>query len=162
MYNLDLIMLGMLKEKPVSTYEMVKRIRREKMNEYCAISSCKVYERIKKFKEEGFVETTCKEKSNIYKLTPYGEIRFYELMKSKSKSDIEFQFDVNTVIACIYLVGEDERNTYLNNIKEKLKWKKRILSSYKKNYSSDILYKQQIALIEVFEKYIDDISLMKK
>ena len=81
-----LVILGFLRERPASGYDIQQWIRLADMDRWAHILSGSIYYALKKMEEEGLVEARAEERTGdrlrkIFAITPRGEAAFRELVR---------------------------------------------------------------------------------
>ncbi|AKA67781.1 MULTISPECIES: PadR family transcriptional regulator [Clostridium] len=124
MSSINLIILGYLKNKEKSAYEMVKEFDVWNLTKWLKISNPSIYKNIIKLCENGYLNSrTVKEgempEKTLYSLNEKGNLYFNELMEESSKHIGNFYLDFNAFLANIENLPEEKRKEYLKNFKEK-------------------------------------------
>ncbi len=122
--SINLIILGYLKNKEKSAYEMVKEFDVWNLTKWLKISNPSIYKNIIKLCENGYLNSrTVKEgempEKTLYSLNEKGNLYFNELMEESSKHIGNFYLDFNAFLANIENLPEEKRKEYLKNFKEK-------------------------------------------
>lgn len=104
MSAVDLILLGLVYEKPQSAYDMQKQVEYRNLSRWVKISSPSIYKNVLKLEEKGYLtsesvrEGKMPEKS-VYSITKAGKEYFLKLMREKANAAVSVLFDFNAVIA---------------------------------------------------------------
>lgn len=89
---LELAVLGLLKEKPMSGYELQKALT-AKLGAFWRVSFGSLYPCLKRLSAQGALEVLdspyMSRKKHVYRLTPAGETLFRELLESADVNDFE-------------------------------------------------------------------------
>lgn len=139
MAAIDLIVLGMLKQKPMSAYDLQKLVEYRNISRWVKISTPSIYKKVIQLEEKGLLQArTFREgrmpEKTVYSLTSAGETAFEELMLEISGMPIHLFLDFNAVIVnldslppekqrlCVERIGQNVRQLkgYLEeNLREK-------------------------------------------
>lgn len=122
--SIDLMILGALKERPMSAYEMDRLFEARAVRRWVRVSAPSIYRNLLRLREEGLVDGR-EEKGEaapprtVYAITEAGEARFGELADELAGLDARVDFDFTPVVANLYVMGEDEGRELLGKIKER-------------------------------------------
>jgi DNA-binding PadR family transcriptional regulator len=120
---IDIMILGALKEQPMSAYEMDKLMDARELRKWIRVSSPSVYRNLIKLSEAGYATgKTVKEgempEKTVYSITPQGEERFKRLMGEVVEAPARVDFDFAAVIANLWLMDETDGRTLLKSLKD--------------------------------------------
>lgn len=123
MAAIDLILLGMLKQEPLSAYDMQKLVEYRNISKWVKISTPSVYKKALQLEERGFIKgETVKEgrmpEKAVYSLTEAGEREFERLMLEISAQPVRIFLDMNAVIVNLDGLPAEDRRECLNRIGE--------------------------------------------
>jgi len=101
------VLLGLLKEKPMNPYEIIKILDRLNISQWSPISASSVYMTIRTLEKKGYI-TGKKEKNSampektIYSITPTGKSAFIKTLKDNMLEDITniVSFNLSTLFIC--------------------------------------------------------------
>ena len=166
MAAIDLIVLGMVKQTPLSAYDIQKLVEYRNISRWVKISTPSIYKKVIQLSEKGYLEGKTNGEKTVYSLTPDGEKEFEKLMLAISCEPIQFFLDFNAVIVNLQSLSKDKQKNCLNNIENNIK----ILKTYIEeniNMKKDIddvpktgmaVLHQQLKLSEVIEEWIASIK----
>ncbi len=122
MSSIDLIILGFVKRKPMSAYEITQYIEFKRMKKWIKIASPTIYQNIKKLAAKNYIiGKTIKEgempEKVIYNITESGEEYFLRLMNRFSANPGKIFFDFNALIANLSLVDKETALEMLQDLK---------------------------------------------
>lgn len=170
MTTIDLIVLGIIKQKPLSAYDIQKEVEYRHISKWVKISTPSVYKKVLQLEEKGYIKGTPTKESNmaeklVYSLTSSGEKVFEDLMLGISTQPINIFLDLNSVIVNLKSISKEKQNICLNNIEESIKKMKQNLidnMNAKDNNESvsemgKTVLHQQFILVEAIEKWIKEI-----
>ena len=152
MSNIDLVLLGLIKQKSQSAYDIKKNIEYRNIPRWV-----KSKEYIVSHKEK---EGNMPDKA-IYTITNKGNDYFNKLMNDISNSDVSLYLDFNVIITNLDLVDDEQKQILVSNIKSKILELKELLNE-RRSHRQHIpnvgkqMFKQQLALVETLEKWIID------
>jgi DNA-binding PadR family transcriptional regulator len=112
MSTIDLILLGVLMQKPMNAYEMKKEMEYRNIKDWVKISSPSVYKNLVKLYHSGYVDgKTVREgempEKTIYKINDTGKEYFLQLMKRYSEDPAKIYADFSAFIANLSHVDYD-------------------------------------------------------
>jgi DNA-binding PadR family transcriptional regulator len=132
--SINLIILGYLKNKEKSAYEMVKEFEVWNLNKWLKISTPSIYKNIIKLCDSGYLnsrivrEGEMPEKT-LYSLNEKGHLYFNELMEEGSKNIGNIYLEFNAFLVNIENLPEEKRKEYLSNFKEKAEERRNFVES---------------------------------
>ncbi len=126
MATIDLIVLGMLKKKPLSAYELQKLVEYRNISQWVKISTPSIYKKVLQLEEKGYLTgSTVKEgkmpEKAVYSLTEAGEKEFEKLMRDIAASPIRIFLDFNAVIVNLDSLAAEEQRQCLAEIERNAK-----------------------------------------
>lgn len=122
MSTVDLVLLGVVCEKPCSAYEIQKIIEYRNLSKWVKISSPSVYKNVIRLEEKGYLtsepvrEGKMPEKA-VYSITPLGKDYFLSLMKENAARAVSVMFDFNAVIANLNKVPKEQASNLIADIR---------------------------------------------
>lgn len=145
MAAIDLIVLGMIKKKPQSAYELQKNIEYRNISRWVKISTPSIYKKVIQLEEKGYlVSETLKNgkmpEKTIYSITESGEKKFLSLMEENAGKAVNVFLDFNAVIMNMDLVSDDLKAGLLDKIELSL-------DDMKKSLEVNIQNKPDISVI---------------
>lgn len=167
MATIDLIVLGMLKQEPLSAYDIQKLVEYRNISKWVKISTPSIYKKVLQLEEKGYIQGTSVQGENlaekvVYSLTEAGEQEFEDLMLEISSMPVRIFLDFNAVIVNLTSLAPERQDTCLTRIEENV----RILKAYQednlrqKEHVSSIpetgiaVLQQQLMLTEAIETWI--------
>lgn len=132
MAAIDLIVLGMIKKKPQSAYELQKNIEYRNISRWVKISTPSIYKKVIKLEEKGYLISETQKngkmpEKTVYSLTESGEEKFLSLMEENADKVVNIFLDFNAVIMNMDLVSDDLKDILLDKIELRLDNLKNIL-----------------------------------
>lgn len=133
--SIDLMILGALKERPMSAYEMNKLMDARAVRKWVRASAPSVYRNLVKLCQAGYAtgrverEGAAPERT-VYTITDAGLARFDELMQVVSRLPARVDFDFTPVIANLYVTDEPTGRALLDAIRTRYREQAERLEDY--------------------------------
>lgn len=122
------VLLGLLKEKPMNPYEIIKILEKLNISQWSPISSSAVYATIHVLEKKGYItgerfKTSAMPEKTVYSITPIGEKEFIKALIDYLKNDIKdiTRFNLSTLFIChlqkekiMYILNERLENILIN------------------------------------------------
>lgn len=133
--SIDLMILGALKEAPMSAYDMDKLMEARALRKWVRVSTPSIYRNLIKLCESGFVEGAVVREGSapektVYTITDSGRERFDELMRKVADAPARVDFDFTPVIANLYVTDEESGRKLLATIRERYREQAEKLAAY--------------------------------
>ena len=171
MATIDLIVLGMLKQKSLSAYDMQKLVEYRNISKWVKISTPSIYKKVIQLEEKGLIKSRTKKEGNmpekaIYSLTPQGEQEFERLMFEISEKSVNIFLDFNAVIVNLDSLSSDQQRKCLTEIEKNVKQLKACqqVNLLEKESRPDIpetgkaVLRQQLMLTQAIEDWIETLK----
>lgn len=166
MSNIDLVLLGLIKQKSQSPYDIKKNIEYRNIPRWVKISEQSIYKKVLQLESKEYIVSHKEKEGNmpdkaIYTITNKGNDYFNKLMNDISNSDVSLYLDFNVIITNLDLVDDEQKQILVSNIKSKILELKELLNE-RRSHRQHIpnvgkqMFKQQLALVETLEKWIID------
>lgn len=125
MSTIDLMLFGLLYQRPQSPYDLQKQIEERNLAQWMKIGSFTVYKKVVQYENRGYVTSTNRKtgkypKKTIYELTPRGLEAFKEMMRKYSSEAVRIILDFNAVIANLPQADSTLKNECIGNIKKSI------------------------------------------
>ena len=151
MSSIDLVILGIVLEKPQSAYDIQKDIEYHNFSRWTKISIPSVYKKVLQLKEKGYLTSDVVKgerfaEKAIYSITDAGKAYFETLMDSIAEQNVPLTFDFNVVITNLNKMDRPHAQALVGKLR------KSILASAEKNEG----YAQQYADIPLVGRTIFD------
>lgn len=113
MSPIDLILLGMVLERPQSAYELQKDVAYHQLPRWTHISVPSVYRSVLRLQEQGYLQSRVvrgrkKADKAVYVITEAGKERFHELLRHFAVQSVPLQLDFNVVVTNLNKVSSKE------------------------------------------------------
>lgn len=171
MATIDLIVLGILKQKPLSAYDIQKLVEYRNISKWVKISTPSIYKKVIQLEEKGYIKSSIVKEGKmvekaVYALTDAGEKEFERLMLEISAMPIRIFLDFNAVIVNLTSLTPEMQKTCLESIEENVKILKAYLQeniAAKENISEIpetgmAVLQQQIILTQAIEEWIGSLK----
>jgi DNA-binding PadR family transcriptional regulator len=171
MATIDLIVLGMIKNGPVSAYDIQKAVEYRHISQWVKISTPSVYKKVIQLEEKQLITRTLVKDGNmaekaLYSLTAAGEKEFSKLMRVVADEPVDIFLDFNAVVVNLYHLPPDEQLYCLEKIREHVAHLKKQLGenlTEKKNVAGIpetgmAVLRQQYLLAGVIEEWIQSVG----
>lgn len=166
MPTIDLIVLGMIKEKEQSAYELQKNVEYRNISKWVKVSTPSIYKKVIQLEEKGYIKGNLSRDGNmpeksIYHITEKGDKYFLELMKKISAQIVNVFLDFNAVIINMAMLSKNEGKEIIDNIETEIDKYKNVVSKLKmerKNIPicAKSIINQQVLLSEALNDWIND------
>lgn len=167
MATIDLIVLGMLKQEPLSAYHIQKLVEYRNISKWVKISTPSIYKKVIQLEEKGLISSHIEKDGKmperaVYSLTEKGEQEFEKLMIEISMKPINMFLDFNAVIVNLESMSKDKQKECLENIESNLQIQKKYIKENidAKENSPDIpmtglaVLRQQYQLAQTIEEWL--------
>ena len=103
MSSIDLVILGIVMEKPQSAYDIQKDVEYHHLSRWTKISVPSIYRKVLQMNEQGYLESSIVKGDKfadkaVYSITDQGRAYFEQLMDAYASQPVPLQFDFNVVI----------------------------------------------------------------
>ena len=120
MSSIDLVILGIVMEKPQSAYDIQKDVEYHHLSRWTKISVPSIYRKVLQMNEQGYLESSIVKGDKfadkaVYSITDKGRAYFGQLMETYVSQKIRLLFDFNVVITNL---NKMEREKALDLIKK--------------------------------------------
>lgn len=172
MTTIDLIVLGIVKQEPLSAYDIQKLVEYRNISKWVKISTPSIYKKVIKLEEKGYIKSTMVKEGNmaekaVYSLTDNGKVQFEKLMLGISSQPINIFLDFNAVIVNLNSLSPENQKACLRNIEDNVKTLKQYLAeniNSKENLpeipeTGKAVLQQQFILAQAIEKWLNEIRM---
>ncbi len=170
MATIDLIVLGMVKQQPLSAYDIQKLVEYRNISKWVKISTPSIYKKVIQLEEKGYLKGTVMKTGTmsekvVYTLTEEGKEAFQELMRKIASQPIRFFLDFNAVIVNLDGLSLEKQRVCLASIEENIKTLKGYLEENlreKENLpeipeTGMAVLRQQLILAQAIETWIESL-----
>ena len=123
MSSIDLVILGIVMEKPQSAYDIQKDVEYHHLSRWTKISVPSIYRKVLQMNEQGYLESSIVKGDKfadkaVYSITEKGRAYFGQLMETYANQKVPLLFDFNVVITNLNKMERekaDRKSTRLNS-----------------------------------------------
>lgn len=167
MTAIDLIVLGIVRQKALSAYDIQKLVEYRNISKWVKVSTPSIYKKVLRLEEAGHIKGTMVKGEKtvdkaVYSLTESGEAAFETLMLTLSAQPVHFFLDFNAVVVNLDSLSYKSRQICLDNIEHAIQTLK---SSLEKNFrekesltevpeTGKAVLRQQYILAEAIETWL--------
>lgn len=166
MSSIDLVVLGIVLEKPQSAYDIQKDVEYHNLSKWTKISVPSIYRKVLQLKEKGYLESDVVKGDKfadkaIYSITEKGKEYFETLMCSFASQGVTLLFDFNVVIANLNKVSASDAVKLISKLRESIKTSAKDNEDYAIQYA-DIplvgrtIFEQQKLLYNSLLEWLDN------
>lgn len=126
MSSVELIILGILLDRPLNPYELGRQIDQRSVSRILKISRPAVYKVCKRLARQGYLngkavrEGELPEKT-VYSVTPKGKQHFQQLMEHFSRAILPMHFEFNSFLFHIEKIEDSKARELLGNLQSELR-----------------------------------------
>lgn len=170
MATIDLIVLGIVKQKSLSAYDIQKNVEKHNISKWVKISTPSIYKKVLQLEEKGFIKGVLVREGKmaqkaVYSLTPDGEKEFERLMLEISNMPIHIFLDLNAVFMNLNTLSAEQQHTCISNIEQNVQTMKAYIEKEKNAEelpklpkTSKSILEQQYILIQAIETWMNNIK----
>lgn len=129
MSTIDLTLLGIIIEKPISAYDLEKSIKYRNLNEWTKISYPTIYKKVATLESHGYLHSSTIKNQNyapkkMYSITKLGTDYFRSLMEKHANEEVKIPLDINTIITNLEKVSPAFAIELIGNMQKSVDEKK--------------------------------------
>ena len=171
MSAIDLVILGMLKKKPMGAYELQKLVEYRSISKWVKISTPSIYKKVLQLEENGFVTSRFERDGNmpekaVYSLTDEGKKEFERLMLDLSRRPVRLFLDCNAVAVNLDSMPKKKRQECVQNIRQSVQELKAELAEHlaQKKDAPDVpaagmaVLRQQLLLADALAQWAETLQ----
>lgn len=164
---LDLMLLGLVLEKPRSAYSLGQDMQRDGSLHWVKMSIPSIYKKVCRLAEQGYLrgnsDSSGRLAKTVYTITPEGRARFEQLMLEIAANPVYAQFDLNAVILNLDKISPQVALAEFAEIRKRTGQSRaailrRIESSTVKKPLERALLGQQLAVLDALLKWMGEFS----
>lgn len=177
MSSIDLVILGMVLEKPQSAYDIQKDIEYHHFSRWTKISIPSVYRKVLQLEGKGYLQSNIVKggkaaDKTIYSITEKGHTYFEELMDICANQQVPLLFDFNVVIANLNKVEKNKAFSLVRKLRNSIMDSVEMNRTYAADYADlplvgktifdqqQILYQSLLEWLDLFESQLKE-SVLK-
>ncbi|MDO4355888.1 MAG: PadR family transcriptional regulator [Clostridia bacterium] len=167
MATIDLIVLGMVRQQPLSAYDIQKLVEYRNISRWVKISMPSIYKKVIQLEKKGLIQSAMVREGRmaekaVYSLTDAGRAEFERLMLEISGEPVRLFLDFNAVIVNLDGLPPELQRTCVNHIEENVRQLKTYLEENlaEKRGAPEVpeagmaVLRQQYALAQAIEAWI--------
>lgn len=172
MSSIDLVILGIVLEKPQSAYDIQKDVEYHHLSRWTKISVPSIYRKVLQLNEKGYLQSHIVKGDKfadkaVYSITNEGKKYFKQLMTSYTSQSVPLLFDFNVVIANLNKVSKDEALELVWELRENIKSSAESNEAYAVEYGNiplvgRTIFDQQKLLYQSLLEWLDDFEIQFK
>ena len=125
MSSIDLVILGIVLEKPQSAYDIQKLVEYRNISKWVKISTPSIYKKVIQLEEKGYISSHIEKEGkmpekSVYTLREKGKQQFEKLMIEISCKPINIFLDFNAVIVNLDSMPKERQQECLDNIESSM------------------------------------------
>lgn len=175
MSTIDLVILGIVAEKPQSAYDIQKDIEYHHLSRWIKISIPSIYRKVLQLSEKGYLRSDIVKGDRfadkaVYSITDEGKDYFNSLMQYYATQTVPLLFDFNVVIANLNKLNKDAALDLISKLKESITVSVGTNEEYLTEYSNiplvgktiieqqGLLYKTLLEWLDTFREQFERID----
>ena len=175
MSTIDLVILGIVAEKPQSAYDIQKDIEYHHLSRWTKISIPSIYRKVLQLSEKGYLRSDIVKGDRfadkaVYSITDEGKDYFNSLMQYYATQSVPLLFDFNVVIANLNKLNKDAALDLISKLKESITVSVGTNEEYLTEYSNiplvgktiieqqGLLYKTLLEWLDTFREQFERID----
>ena len=175
MSTIDLVILGIVAEKPQSAYDIQKDIEYHHLSRWTKISIPSIYRKVLQLSEKGYLRSDIVKGDRfadkaVYSITDEGKDYFNSLMQYYATQTVPLLFDFNVVIANLNKLNKDAALDLISKLKESITVSVGTNEEYLTEYSNiplvgktiieqqGLLYKTLLERLDTFREQFERID----
>lgn len=166
MSSIDLIILGIVSEKPQSAYDIQKDVEYHQLSRWTKISVPSIYRKVIQLNEKGYLQSSVVKGERfadkaVYSITDKGKKYFEQLMSEYANQQIPLLFDFNVVITNLNKMEKSEALDLISQLRNSIIMSKETNKKYAGEYYSHLplvgktIFDQQQLLYNALMEWID-------
>lgn len=166
MSSIDLVILGMVLEKPQSAYEIQKDVEYHHLSRWTRISAPSIYRKVIQLCRNGYLQSDIVKGDKfadkaVYYVTADGKKYFSELMAEQALRSVPLLFDFNVVITNLNKVSKPEALALISTLRASIQSSADVNKNYAREYADIPLvgrtvFKQQELLYDSLLEWLSD------
>lgn len=175
MSTIDLVILGIVAEKPQSAYDIQKDIEYHHLSRWTKISIPSIYRKVLQLSEKGYLRSDIVKGDRfadkaVYSITDEGKDYFNSSMQYYATQTVPLLFDFNVVIANLNKLNKDAALDLISKLKESITVSVGTNEEYLTEYSNiplvgktiieqqGLLYKTLLEWLDTFREQFERID----
>ncbi len=166
MSSIDLIVLGMVMERPQSAYELQKDVKAHHLSRWTRVSVPSIYKKVLQLRAAGYLEGGAARggrsaDKTVYTITEKGRYYFRQLMEECAGGQVAFLLDLNVMVTNLNKLEKEEGLRLLGLLRQSLTASAHSNRLYAQQFKDIPLvgrtvFEQQELLYAALERWLDD------
>ena len=140
MSSIDLVILGIVLEKPQSAYDIQKDVEYHHFSRWTKISVPSIYRKVLQMSEKGYLQSDIVKGGKfadkaIYSITDKGRVYFKELMAFYASGPIPLLFDFNVVITNLNKMDKAEAMELVSTLRQSIQSSAELNEGYAQEFA---------------------------
>ena len=140
MSSIDLVILGIVLEKPQSSYDIQKDVEYHHLPRWTKISTPSIYRKVLQLSEKGYLQSDVVKGSKfadkaVYSITDAGRTYFKELMALYAAGPVPLLFDFNVVITNLNKMEKAEAVNLISTLRQSIQSSSDTNENYAKEFA---------------------------
>lgn len=165
MSSIDLVILGMVLEKPQSAYDIQKDVDYHHLSRWTKISVPSIYRKVIQLNEKGYLKSDIVKGNKfadkaVYSITDKGRSYFEQLMNTYASEEVAFLFDFNVVITNLNKMEKEKALDLVEKLRKSMTASAKANEEYAVRYADiplvgKTIFEQQRLLYQSLLEWLD-------
>ena len=165
MSSIDLVILGIVMEKPQSAYDIQKDVEYHHLSRWTKISVPSIYRKVLQMNEQGYLESSIVKGDKfadkaVYSITDKGQAYFGQLMETYASQKVPLLFDFNVVITNLNKMDREKALDLIKKLRDNLTASAKSIDEYAASYpdiplGGKAIFEQQRLLYQSLLEWLD-------
>ena len=166
MSSIDLVILGIVAEKPQSAYDIQKDVAYHQLSRWTQISVPSIYRKVIQLNEQGYLKSSVVKGEKfsdkaVYEISDKGRSYFEQLMCSYANKEVPLRFDFNVVIANLNKMDKEKALQLVKSLRNSIISSAHSTDGYAEEYPDiplvgKAVFEQQKLLYRSLLEWLDD------
>ncbi len=172
MSSIDLVILGIVLEKPQSAYDIQKDVDYHHLSRWTKISVPSIYRKVVQLNEKGYLQSDIVKGDRfadkaVYSITEKGRAYFEQLMVTYVSEPVPLLFDFNVVITNLNKMNKEKALELVAKLRNNISASAKLNDEYAANYADIPLvgrtaFEQQRLLYRSLLEWLDEFESQYK
>lgn len=165
MSSIDLVILGIVLEKPQSAYDIQKDVDYHHFSRWTKISVPSIYRKVIQLNEKGYLKSDIVKGDKfadkaVYSITDKGRSYFEQLMDTYASEEVSLLFDFNVVITNLNKMDKEKALNLVKKLRKSIAASVKSNEEYAVNYADiplvgKTIFEQQRLLYQALLEWLD-------
>lgn len=165
MSSIDLVILGIVLEKPQSAYDIQKDVDYHHFSRWTKISVPSIYRKVIQLNEKGYLDSDIVKGDKfadkaVYSITDKGRSYFEQLMDTYASEEVSLLFDFNVVITNLNKMDKEKALDLVKKLRKSIATSAKSNEEYAVNYADiplvgKTIFEQQGLLYQALLEWLD-------